>query len=96
MRGSWGVTEEFNYNDFLKKCILEEKSSKEPFVLHYKAKYSQPENLPSWMAGELLSFGAWSILYRNLSRADKKNISDVFKLSPIEFGSCLHLITQYC
>ncbi|WP_420870571.1 Abi family protein [Legionella sainthelensi] len=50
--------------------------------------------MPSWMIVELLPIGTWSILYTNLKyRSDKKNISDTFKLSPIECGSCLHTLT---
>ncbi|WP_081779105.1 Abi family protein [Legionella sainthelensi] len=46
------------------------------------------------MIVELLPIGTWSILYTNLKyRSDKKNISDTFKLSPIECGSCLHTLT---
>lgn len=84
----------FNYAAFINKCISEETSSKEPFVLHYRTKYKQPEHLPSWMIGELLPIGTWSILYKNLKhRSDKKMISDTFDLSHISFSSCLHTLT---
>ena len=46
------------------------------------------------MATELLPMGTWSIIYKNLeNRSDKKRVSDVFKLSPVDLESWLHALT---
>src|SRR5262249_54790259 len=85
---------EFKHKTFIKKCSEEQRNSKERFVLHYKNTYSHPDILPSWMIIELLPIGTWSTIYKNLeNRSDKKSISDIFKLSPIELESWLHAIT---
>lgn len=85
---------EFNYNTFIRKCSEEQKNSKERFVIHYKNTYNHPELVPSWMTTELLPIGTWSIIYKNLAkRSDKKRISDVFKLSPVDLESWLHALT---
>ncbi len=85
---------EFNYDAFTKKCTEEQRNSKERFVLHYKNTYDIPELVPSWMTTELLPIGTWSTVYKNLAnRSDKKRISDVLKLSPIDLESWLHALT---
>jgi abortive infection bacteriophage resistance protein len=85
---------EFNYNALIKKCTEEQQNSKERFVLHYKNTYDQPELVPSWMTTELLPMGTWSMVYKNLvNRSDKKKMSDVFKLSPVDLESWLHALT---
>lgn len=78
----------------LKKCLEEQQNSKERFVQHYKNTYTQPKFVPSWMTTELLPMGTWSTVYKNLeNRSDKKRISDVFKLSPVDLESWLHALT---
>lgn len=85
---------EFHHNVLLKKCREEQESSKERFVLHYKNTYDHPKLVPSWMTTELLPMGTWSMIYKNLiNRSDKKKVSDVFKLSPIDLESWLHTLT---
>ena len=86
--------QEFNYKTFLLKCAEEQNNSKERFVAHYKNTYDDPQLVPSWMTIELLPLGTWSIVYKNLkNRSDKKRISDVFKLSPLDLESWLHVLT---
>ncbi|TAK73121.1 MAG: Abi family protein, partial [Gammaproteobacteria bacterium] len=49
---------------------------------------------PSWMNTELLPMGTWSTIYKNLAnRSDKKRMSDIFKLSPVDLESWLHALT---
>lgn len=56
--------------------------SKEVFLSHYKSKYTFPNNPPSWMAIEVLSFGQLSILYKNLAyTSEKKAVADHFGIS---------------
>jgi abortive infection bacteriophage resistance protein len=85
---------EFRHAQFIEKCRIEQSSSNELFVRHYKLKYSVPDEIPSWMAVELLPLGTWSLVYKHLKeRADKKAISDNFKLSPVDLESWLHALT---
>ncbi len=85
---------EFEYDLFIKKCMQEQEKSKERFVLHYKENYHSPLSVPCWMMIELLPMGTWSRVYKDLiNRADKKQISDNFKLSPVELQSWLHCLT---
>lgn len=97
--GHWYLRRElfkpgFNYNAFITKCTTEQKNSREKFVQHYRSSYSHPETVPAWMITELLSMGTWSTVYKNLAnRSDKKNVSDVFKLSPVDLESWLHALT---
>lgn len=85
---------EFGHDSFLQKCKLEQEKSKERFVLHYKENYNSPASVPCWMMIELLPMGTWSRVYKDLvNRADKKQISDTFKLSPRELQSWLHCLT---
>jgi len=47
--------------------------STETFIQHYKDKYNEPENPPSWMSLEVASFGLLSKLFVNLSKGVEKN-----------------------
>ena len=85
---------QFNFEKFLEEGEKEFVKSREPFVLHYKETYHVPKLPPSWMMVELLSLGTWSTLYKYLAnRKDKKQISDMFDLSPVELQSWLHSLT---
>lgn len=85
---------DFKYYTLLSKCEAEQLRSKEPFARHYKKTYDTPALLPAWMMTEVLSMGTWSQMYENLThRQDKKQISDAFKLPPMEFESWLHSLT---
>lgn len=84
----------FDFDGLIKKCKSEQRMSKESFVKHYKQSYDEPQLVPTWMAGELLSMGTWSTIYTNLEkRSDRKKISSIFKLSPPNFSSWLHAVT---
>ncbi len=84
----------FDHVEFVRKCRIEQQSSKEHFVRHYQEKYKHPTLTPSWMTVELLPMGTWSIVYKNLkNRSDKKKIALSFGLSPADFESWLHVLT---
>jgi abortive infection bacteriophage resistance protein len=54
----------------------------EKFVQHYRTNYSKDEDLPMWMAIELMTFGNLFTMYRQMKKHDKKEISNVFKVPP--------------
>ena len=58
---------EGEYNPWLKKHTKEAKRSKEIFIEHFKAKYSEEfPKLPLWAAVEIMSLGSLSLLIKGL------------------------------
>lgn len=63
----------------------------EVFIKHYKDKYCNPINPPSWMSVEIMYFNHLSRICSGLKeRADIKGIADHFGLPPRVFCSWLH------
>lgn len=55
--------------------------SDETFIKHYKTKYTQPTQPPSWMTLEVASMGLLSKLYQNLKDSpEKKAVASYFGL----------------
>ena len=85
---------EFAHDVFVRKCEIEQQSSKEHFVRHYLSMYDKPPLVPSWMIIELLPMGSWSVVYKHLRHStDRKLISRTFGLSPQNLESWLHVLT---
>lgn len=56
--------------------------SRENFIVHYRKKYTSPQNPPAWMALEVLSFGQLSIMYKSLKANEaKKAVAEYFGVS---------------
>lgn len=73
------IGEEFNRSD-------------EDFIAMFKNKYSDPLP-PSWMTLEITSFGALSMLYKNLKPGkEKREIAHYFGLADSVFETWLHSI----
>lgn len=65
----------------------------EVFIQHYKSKYYQPENPPSWMSVEVMYFNHLSRICMGLkNRADIVGIATYFGLPPKTYCSWLHAI----
>ncbi len=63
----------------------------EVFIQHYRNKYDNPVNPPSWMSVEIMYFNHLSRICTGLkSRADINGIADYFGLPPKTFCSWLH------
>lgn len=59
----------------------EVRRSDETFIEHYKRKYSQPSDPPSWMSLEVSSFGLLSLMFKNLRNGqEKKTITKYYGL----------------
>lgn len=97
-------SDDFSHRDFLKQIRLhtlkneEADSDKEGkievFIHHYYRQYDEPEYPPCWMVAEILSLGAWSKVYENLSVSrDRKIISRQLSLPPATLQSWLHSLT---
>jgi abortive infection bacteriophage resistance protein len=66
---------QYRHVDLLRDIRIEEARAGETFVLHFRNKYTSEPDLPVWMATELLSLGAISLMYRYLSPAIKTAIA---------------------
>lgn len=67
--------------------------SQEPFIVHYKRKYSAPARPPIWIACEVMSLGVLSALFDTLrTRADRKAIAQDFGLDELVLRSFAHHI----
>ncbi len=65
----------------------------EKFIKHYRNKYDNPTNPPSWMCIELLTIGELSKLYGFLRHPqDQREISNFFNLQHNVFESWLHTL----
>lgn len=67
--------------------------TRQVFIQHYYTKYDQPELPPSWMVFEVLSFGAVSQVFNNLTRQNQKPVARSFGLDPSIFSSWLHAVS---
>ncbi|MCO5287183.1 MAG: Abi family protein [Chitinophagaceae bacterium] len=48
------------------------KRSEETFIKHYRQKYTNPTDPPSWMSLEVTSFGLLSLIFSNLKKGPEK------------------------
>lgn len=75
----------------IKKQLSSNKA--EVFIKHYKNKYNNPENPPSWMCLEIMYFSHLSKICTGLkNRSDISGISSYYDLPPDVFVSWLHTI----
>jgi abortive infection bacteriophage resistance protein len=86
------------------KCLtkLQEEldRSRETFVLHYRAKYTDPELPPLWGVCELLTFGQLSQWYSNLAKGtDRKEIAEPYGVDEqiiVSFAHHLAYVRNVC
>jgi abortive infection bacteriophage resistance protein len=83
----------FDHRSFMMGIDREERRSKELFLSHFREVYSDYE-LPIWMATELLSFGAISLLYKHIPPKNRKPIAHVFHVPEAVLESWLHALTN--
>ena len=57
------------YAEWRDRLASEQARSSEDFVVHFRARYS--DQLPVWVATEVLDFGGLSVLYSGLKRTDR-------------------------
>jgi len=78
--------------DSLSKIGQEFSRSDEEFIVAFKKKYADPLP-PSWMTLEITSFGALSMLYKNLNPGkEKREIAHHFGLADTVFETWIHSI----
>jgi abortive infection bacteriophage resistance protein len=97
--GPFGYTDpayfdpKYNHARFLQLIQQEEQRSAEVFIKHYRSKYTTATSLPIWMATELVTFGALSMMYSNLTKRVQKKIAQEFGQQQPVFASWLHALT---
>lgn len=82
------------YND-IQNHIKEQLNNNraEVFIQHYRKKYDDPKNPPSWMSVEIMYFNHLSRICSGLKhRVDRVNIASYFALPEKTFCSWLHTI----
>ncbi len=68
----------FRHDEWLSRLDKEVDQSKETFVQHYRGKYDGFPRVPLWMATEVMSFGALTLLYKGCQRDLRAEIAAVF------------------
>lgn len=88
--GAFGYTETANFaspinvhrHEKMMECIYSEMNrSKEEFVKHFMTKYDTSQNLPLWMATEIMTFGTMLTFFRMMKKRDKQAIARPFGIS---------------
>jgi len=78
----------------IQKIREEVNRSQETFIRHYKNTYSQPPDPPIWAVCEVMSFGAISKSFSNLTDVSIKDaIADTYGFEKKVFQSLLHHLT---
>jgi len=76
----------------MNKLKDEHSRSRETLVEHYRGKYDGENDLPIWMATELLTFGSLSHLYSVLPLELKRKVADIIGVDDKILGGWLHSI----
>lgn len=102
----WHIDQNMYYDKFraitqLSELQKEVDRSDETFIKHYKAKYTTPEDPPSWMGLEVTSFGTLSKLYQNINNTrEKKAIAKSFGLKNVyilqNWMFCFSILRNIC
>lgn len=65
-----------DYGDFMKHCKNEYSRSREPFVIHFKKKYGDAEQMPPyWVMVNIMDFGTMLRLYKGASVVIRNRIA---------------------
>lgn len=81
---------DFDLSGLERECVEAVRSSHEPFVKAYLAKYAS-ERVPCWMVVELVSFNKWSKIYGKLRfKEHAKKVATRLKAPPDNLGSWIH------
>lgn len=83
------------YQQCLTSLQEELNRSRETFIEHYRATYTDPELPPIWAVCEIMTFGQLSKWFQNLKfRKDRKTLADVYQLDEGVLGSFMHHLTH--
>lgn len=82
-----------NHSKFIKDLRRSILKSKDPFVLHHSVEYNN--QFPSWVAFEVCTFSAISMIFKNLLIEDQKHITRKYyeKIDYQEIANWLHILS---
>jgi len=80
----------FRHADWIAGIRRECRRSSEAFVTHFREKYDHGDDLPIWVATEIMSFNGLSRMYKGMLRDDRRAVSRRYGLQPRDFESWLH------
>lgn len=84
-----------SHRQLLESLEQEVARSKETFIEHYRATYTQPRLPPIWAVSEVMSFGQLSHWYKNLKkRGDRQAVARVYNLDEAILQSFMHHLTH--
>jgi abortive infection bacteriophage resistance protein len=78
------------YNRLLTSIRDATSHSREIFVTHFFSKYRSENDLPLWMAVEVMSFGSLFTFFHNLHQSDKQILAQRIGVVPKVLDSWLH------
>ena len=79
-----------NFDKFVFPIFKDIRNSKEVSIKHFYDKYRKTEFPPSWLALEVITFGACVKVCRNLKRNEQNKFSRSFDLDKIFFMNWMH------
>lgn len=88
------------FEKFISTIRQELGKNKEPFVRHFRQTYGDKhEDLPIWMAGELMSFGTLFTFFKGFNYQDRQIIASDFGLKDNLLASwfnCINTVRNIC
>lgn len=80
----------FDHPRFMNTLHEEARRSRELFVVHFRNKYNEFPDLPIWIVTEVMSFGALSMMFKGMERADQRIIASRYGVQPKIMSSWMH------
>ena len=80
----------FHHSDWISKIHDETVRSKEPFVTHFRQSYREFPDLPIWIATEVMSFGAISMMFAGMDKKDQKAVAIRYSIQPHDLSTWAH------
>lgn len=75
---------------WLNRVQEESARSSEAFVDHFKRQYLEFPHLPIWVVTEIMSFGALSVMYREMLRREQRGIARRYGVQATTLGGWMH------
>ena len=82
------------HRDLLHRLREEARRSREDFVRHFFAKYTSENDLPLWMASELMTFGNLYTLFRGVETPLKQSLAAEYGVADRVLASWLGTLNQ--
>ncbi|QDS97043.1 Abi family protein [Adhaeretor mobilis] len=80
----------FDHPTWLAKLRIEADRSSELFVTHFRSRYAEYPDLPTWIVTEIMSFGGLSHMLRGMHKRDQKPIAARYGVQPQTLVKIVH------